>query len=132
MKKVFFILAMAFAAVTVMTSCSDKKVTKESFIGTWEVTSIQEKPTSGTEWRDVVNGGMTLTVKADGTCLIQYSDGSSENSPWAYDESTNKLLILFQYWTVQKCSKKEIQLYCDEFADTYLAEVQRATLKRVK
>ena len=41
MKKVFFILAIAFAAVTVTTSCSDKKVTKESFIGTWEVTSYQ-------------------------------------------------------------------------------------------
>lgn len=132
MKKVFFILAMAFAAVTAMTSCSDKVVTRESFIGTWEVTSYQEKPTSGTEWRDVFEGGMTLTVKTDGTCLIQYSDGSSENSPWAYDESSNKLLIMFQSWTVQKCSKKEIQLYCDEFADTYLAEVQRATLKRVK
>ena len=122
---------MAFAAVTAMTSCSDKEVTRESFIGTWEVTSYQEKPTSGTEWRDVSEGGMTLTVKTDGTCLIQYSDGSSENSPWAYDESSNKLLIMFQSWTVQK-SKKEIQLYCDEFADTYLAEVQRATLKRVK
>ena len=41
---------MAFAAVTAMTSCSDKKVTKETFIGKWELKSFQHQAVNSTEW----------------------------------------------------------------------------------
>ena len=50
MKKVFFILSMAFAAVTVLSSCSDKKVTKETFIGKWELKSFQHQYVNSDEW----------------------------------------------------------------------------------
>ena len=56
---------MAFAAVTVMTSCSDKKVTRESFIGKWNA-DYKWEPINGSAPTNPFEGvTITFTINAD-------------------------------------------------------------------
>lgn len=133
MKKVLFILAMAFAAVTVMTSCSDKKVTKETFIGKWELKSFQHQAVNSTEWVEELSGSdpvQTYIFSADGT-YQDICEGVTETLNWNYDESTGLLTFDHQVWTVESYKNKELVLYSDTWAQTF-GQKHRATLKRVK
>lgn len=133
MKKVFFILAMAFAAVTVMTSCSDKKVTKETFIGKWELKSFQHQAANSTEWVEELSESdpvQTYIFSADGT-YQDICEGVTETLNWNYDESTGLLTFDHQVWTVESYKNKELVLYSDTWAQTF-GQKHRATLKRVK
>lgn len=61
---------MAFAAVIVMTSCSDKKVTKETFVGKWELKSFQHQAVNSTEWVEELSKSDPVSIfifNADGT-----------------------------------------------------------------
>ena len=133
MKKAFFILAMAFAAVTVLSSCSDKKVTKETFIGKWELKSFQHQYVNSDEWVEELSESdpvQTYIFSADGT----YQDiwyGVTETLNWDYDESTGLLTFDHQVWTVESYKNKELVLYSDTWAQTF-GQKHRATLKRVK
>ena len=133
MKKVLFVLAMAFAAVTVMTSCSGKKVTKETFIGKWELKSFQHQNVNSTEWVEELSAGDPVQIyifSADGT----YQDiwyGVTETLNWDYDEYTSLLTFNHQVWTVESYKNRELVLYSDTWAPSFGLK-HRATLKRAK
>ena len=133
MKKVIIILAVSLATVTVLTSCSDKKVTKDTFVGKWECTSFQHQAVNSDEWVEELSTDdpvQTYIFSADGT----YQDiwyGVTETLNWDYDESTGLLNFDHQVWTVESYKKKELVLYSDTWAQSF-GQKHRMTLKRVK
>jgi hypothetical protein len=133
MKKVIIILAVALATVTVLTSCSDKKVTKDTFVGKWECTSFQHQAVNSDEWVEELSADdpvQTYIFSADGT----YQDiwyGVTETLNWDYDESTGLLNFDHQVWTVESYKKKELVLYSDTWAQSF-GQKHRMTLMRVK
>lgn len=131
MKKVFFILSMAFAAVTVMTSCSDKEVTRESFIGKWNA-DYKWEPINGSAPTNPFEGvTITFTINADGTYDENWSDGTHEQSTWSYDETTGDFFFHHTHWTVEKCTSKQINLYYDKDSQ-YTGYSERMTLRKTK
>lgn len=133
MKKAFFILAMVIAATTALTSCSDKKVTKETFIGKWEQTSFQHRFANSDEWVEELSESdpvQTYIFSSDGT----YQDiwyGDTETLNWNYDETTGKLTFDHEIWTVESYKNKELVLFSDTWVQS-LGRYHRMTLKRVK
>ena len=111
MKKAFFILAMAFAAVTVLSSCSDKEVTRDSFIGKWN---------ADYKWEPV-----------NGSAPTNPFEGVTITSTWSYDETTGDFFFHHTHWTVEKCTAKQINLYYDKDSQ-YTGYAERMTLKKIK
>lgn len=133
MKKLFFIFVMALATTAVLTSCSDKKVTRETFIGKWEVQSYQHQYTNSDEWVEELEESdpvQTFIFSEDGT----YQDiwfGVTDTYNWSYDEATNRLTFDHAIWTVESYKNKEMVLFTDTWASYYHMNY-RAVLKKVK
>ena len=133
MKKVIIILAVALATVTVLTSCSSKKVTKDTFIGKWELKSFQHQYVNSDEWVEELSANDPVTTyifSADGT-YQEIWDGITDTYGWSYDETTNKLTFDHQVWTVESYKNKELNLYSDTWVQSF-GQKHHATLKRIK
>lgn len=114
-----------------MTSCSDKEVTRESFIGKWNA-DYKWEPVNGAAPTNPFEGvTITFTINADGTYDENWSDGTHEQSAWSYDETTGDFFFHHTHWTVEKCTSKQINLYYDKDSQ-YTGYSERMTLRKTQ
>ena len=86
MRKIYAVLfcVAIVASCLLLASCGSSDMSDSEFVGTWVAQTIDafgESETT-TDINEVLEGGMTIVVNADGTVLVDLGDGEPLSATW--------------------------------------------------